>query len=72
MFFFSYLIRCPARINQDIETNRIAITKPNHNHEVVNKRRVSGQLKSDRVKMGLPAEYLKSKRDPVDANKKDK
>ncbi|CAO1429450.1 unnamed protein product [Diamesa tonsa] len=65
-------LKCPARINQDIETNRIAITKPNHNHEVVNKRRVSGQLKSDRVKMGLPAEYLKSKRDPVDANKKDK
>lgn len=62
-----YFIRCPARINQNTETNRLIISNKAHNHEIVNKRRVSGQLKSDRVKMGLPAEYLKSKRDKANA-----
>lgn len=47
---------------QNTETNRIAMTNLKHNHEVIMKRRVSGQLKSDRVKMGLPAEYVKPKK----------
>ena len=52
-------------MSQDTKTNRLIISNAKHNHPIINKRRIAGELKSDRVKIGLPAEYRKIKKNNI-------
>lgn len=49
-------------MSQDTRSNRLIISNVKHNHAIISKRRTAGELKSDRVKHGLPAEYRKIKK----------
>lgn len=66
--FFNF-IRCKARICLDTKINHITIQKPEHNHGILTKRRDRGQLKYDRFKMGLPAEYGNKRKDNIKTKK---